>query len=130
VFRAGTTLWQHRSFLGAVLLRSTILVALVALLLPATYESKTELMPPDQQSGAASMLAALMGGGSSTSSLTSSGPSMSSGVMGMASDLLGLKTSGALFIRILSRDAAQDKLINRYDLRREYWISTDIAARK
>lgn len=130
MFRAGTTLWQHRSFLGAVLLRSTILVALVALLLPATYESKTELMPPDQQSGAASMLAALMGGGSSTSSLTSSGPSMSSGVMGMASDLLGLKTSGALFISILSSDAVQDKLINRFDLRREYWVSTYMAARK
>ena len=76
VFRASTILWQHRSFLGAVLLRSALLVALVALLLPATYESKTELMPPDQQSGAAGMLSALMGAGSSTGSLTSSGPGM------------------------------------------------------
>src|SRR6266516_2422190 len=81
VFRAGTTLWQHRSFLGAVLLRSTILVALVALLLPATYESKTELMPPDQQSGAASMLAAFMGGGGSgASALSGGGSGMTSGV--------------------------------------------------
>jgi uncharacterized protein involved in exopolysaccharide biosynthesis len=131
VFRAGTILWQHRSFLGAVLLRSALLVALVALLLPATYESKTELMPPDQQSGAVGMLSALMGAGSSSSSsLTSSGPGMSSGMMGMASDMLGLKTSGALFISILSSDSVQDKLINRFDLRREYWVSTYMAARK
>jgi uncharacterized protein involved in exopolysaccharide biosynthesis len=132
VFHASTTLWAHRNFLGAILLRSALLVALVALLLPATYESKTELMPPDQQSGAASMLAALMGGGggSATSSLASGGPSMSSGVMGMASDLLGLKTSGALFISILSSDAVQDKLIDRFDLRGEYWVSTYAAARK
>jgi hypothetical protein len=132
VFHASTTLWQHRGFLGAVLLRSALLVTLVALLLPATYESKTELMPPDQQSGAASMLAALMGGtGSGASSLTGGGgPTMTSGVMGMASDLLGLKTSGALFISILSSDAVEDKLINRFDLRREYWVSTYMAARK
>jgi uncharacterized protein involved in exopolysaccharide biosynthesis len=50
--------------------------------------------------------------------------------MGMASDLMGLKTSGALFISILSSDAVQDKLINRFDLRREYWVNTYMAARK
>ena len=101
---------QRRAFtLVELLVVIAIIGVLVALLLPATYESKTELMPPDQQSGAASMLAALMGSGSSTSSLASSGPSMSSGVMGMASDLLGLKTSGALFISILSSDAVQER---------------------
>src|SRR5262249_30111013 len=131
VFHASSTLWQHRRFLGAVVVRSAILVSVVALLLPATYQAKTELMPPDQQSGAASMLAALMGNGTSTNSLaTSASSGMSSGVMGMASDLLGLKTSGALFISILSSDAVQDRLINRFDLRREYWVSTYAAARK
>ena len=84
LFRASTTLWAHRRFLGAVLVRSAVLVAVVSLLLPPVYECKTELMPPDQQSGAASMLAALMGsGGSGTGSLTG-GPGMTSGVMGMA----------------------------------------------
>lgn len=131
VFHASSTLWAHRRFLGAVLLRSAILVALVALLVPSTYEAKTELMPPDQQSGAAGMLASLMSGTSNpTSSLASGVPGMSSGMMGMASDLLGMKTSGALFISILSSDSVQDKLINQFDLRREYWVSTYMAARK
>lgn len=131
IFHVSTTLWAHRRFLGAVLLRSAILVALVAFLLPASYEAKTELMPPDQQSGAASMLAALMGGGgSATSALTGSNSSMNSGMMGMASDLLGLKTTGALFISILSSDAVQDRLVNKFDLRGEYWVSTYMSARK
>jgi len=131
VFDASTTLWSHRRFLGAVLLRSSILVALVAFLLPSTYEAKTELMPPDQQSGTASMLTSLMSGtGNATSSLANSVPGMSSGLMGMASDLLGMKTSGALFISILSSDSVQDKLINQFDLRGEYWVSTYMSARK
>ena len=133
VFHASKILWSHRRFLGAILLRSAILVALVAFLLPSTYEAKTELMPPDQQSGAASMLATLMSGtgGGATSALAGSGSGMGSGMMGgIASDLLGLKTSGALFISILSSDAVQDRLINKFDLRREYWVSTYMAARK
>src|SRR5262249_18405927 len=40
------------------------------------------------------------------------------------------KTSGALFISILSSDSVQDKLINQFDLRREYWVSTYMAARQ
>src|SRR5258708_32214533 len=74
-FHAATKLWQRRGFLGAVILRSTLLLAIVAILLPATYESKAELMPPDQQSGAVGMLAALAGGGTGSLGSSASGGS-------------------------------------------------------
>lgn len=131
-FQFARTLWDRRAFLAAVMLRTALLLAVVALLLPATYESKTQLMPPDQASGAASMLTSLMGSGTSSgsSSLSGGGAGMSAGMMGMASDLLGLKTSGALFISVLKSDAVEDNIINRFDLRGEYWVSTYAQARK
>ena len=133
VFNAVRTLWEQRRFLAAVVTRAALLVAVIALLLPTTYESKTELMPPDQQSGAAGMLASLMGSGigsASSSSMSSGSGGMGAGIMNMASDMLGLKTSGALFVSILSSDAVEDDIINRFDLRKEYWVSTYAAARK
>ena len=61
---------------------------LVAFLIPKSYISTTQLMPPDPQStsGMAMMAAmAAKGGG---------------GLAGVAGDLLGLKSSGALFIGV------------------------------
>jgi capsule polysaccharide export protein KpsE/RkpR len=42
----------------------------------------------------------------------------------MLSDMVGMKTSGALFIKMLQSDTVQDDLINRFDLRRVYGIKT------
>jgi uncharacterized protein involved in exopolysaccharide biosynthesis len=49
---------------------------------------------------------------------------------GIGADFLGLKSSGALFINLLSSDSVRDDLINRFDLRHVYWTSTYRAARK
>jgi capsule polysaccharide export protein KpsE/RkpR len=93
-------------------------------------------MPPDQQSGSGlAMLAALAGragGGSS-----SIGPSPGGGALGaggalgnVAGDLLGLKTSGALFIDMLDGPTIQDNMIRRFDLRGVYWDRYWADARK
>src|ERR1041384_6552870 len=82
-------LWGRRRFFpraGAVgLLAST----LIAFMIPKSYTSTAQLMPPDPQStsGMAMMaaMAAKAGGG----------------LAGAAGDLLGLKSSGALFIGVL-----------------------------
>jgi capsule polysaccharide export protein KpsE/RkpR len=65
-------------------------------------------MPPDPQStsGMAMMaaMAAKAGGG----------------LAGVAGDLLGLKSSGALFIGVLRSETSQDRLIQQFDLRKVY----------
>jgi capsule polysaccharide export protein KpsE/RkpR len=101
-------LWGRRRFfvraVGAGLLVST----LVAFLIPKSYTSTTQLMPPDPQSTSnMAMMAALA---------TKAG----GGLAGMAGDLLGLKTSGALFIGVLRSQTSQDRLIEQFDLRKVY----------
>jgi uncharacterized protein involved in exopolysaccharide biosynthesis len=101
-------LWGRRRFffraVGAGLLVST----LVAFSIPKSYTSTTQLMPPDPQStsGMAMMaaMAAKAGGG----------------LAGVAGDLLGLKSSGALFIGVLRSQTSQDRLIQQFDLRKVY----------
>jgi capsule polysaccharide export protein KpsE/RkpR len=125
-FLAAQALWEHKSFLLTVALRAVVAFLALALLLPATYQSKTQLMPPDPQSATATMLAALAGG----SSLGGGAGEGSGGALGMAADMLGLKSSGALFISILKSDAVENDLINRFDLRGVYWVKTYKQARK
>ena len=101
-------LWGRRQFflraVGAGLLAST----LIAFLIPKSYTSTTQLMPPDQQSTSnMAMMAALAS-------------KAGGGLAGMAGDLLGLKSSGALFIGVLRSQTSQDRLIEQFDLRKVY----------
>src|SRR5215472_8942186 len=98
-------LWSERRFLLRAGVSGLVLSVLVALLLPVRYESQTRLMPPDQEGGSGlAMLAALAskGGGSDSSSSSSSDSVLGGGGLGrVATDFLGLKTSGALLVDIL-----------------------------
>ena len=117
-------LWSERRFLLRAGVSGLVLSALVALVLPVRYESQTRLMPPDQGGGSGlAMLAALAskGGGSDSSSSSSSSDGMFAGGIGrMATDVLGLKTSGALLVDILRGPTVQDSLVQRFDLRNRY----------
>ncbi len=110
-------LWEQRRFLLRWMLIGLVVSLLVAFLIPSRYEATTQLMPPENQSGggAAAFLAAAGRGGSGSGS--------GSGLAGLAGDLLGTKNSGALFVGILSSRTVQDRLIEQFDLRREYWDS-------
>ena len=115
-------LWEERAFLMRVTVRGLILATLVAFLLPVRYEAKTRLMPPDDQSGSGlAMLAAFAGRGSSSSGTGGIGSSLGGSMGSMAGDLLGLKSSGALFMDMLEGETVQDGLIRRFDLRKVYW---------
>lgn len=117
-------LWTERRFLRRVTLRGLLIALLIALLLPSRYESSTRLMPPDQQSGSGlAMLAAFAGrgGGSGGSGVMGSLGSALGGSLGnVAGDLLGLKSSGALFIDMIAGPTIQDSLIQKFDLRKVY----------
>lgn len=101
-------LWERRRILAKAALWGLIASTIIAFVIPKRYESTTRLMPPDSQatSGMA-MMAALAGSGSS-------------GLGALAGDLLGMKSSGALFVDILSGRTVQDRIITRFDLRKVY----------
>src|SRR5207253_922695 len=80
---------------------------LLAFLIPARYDSTTQLMPPDNQSSSGMAMALMASQGIG-------------GLGAIAGDLLGLKDSGAIFIGILSSRTIQDRLIDKFDLRKVY----------
>src|SRR5208282_273038 len=110
-------LWEHRPFLLRCAAIGLVAGLIIALLIPVRYTSITRLMPPDQAgSGMASMLSALgkVGGGL--------------GLMG--GDLLGLKTSGDLFVGVLQSRTVQDDVVNKFDLRKVYGTKQYDSARR
>jgi tyrosine-protein kinase Etk/Wzc len=93
--------------------------ALIAILIPVRYQSVTRLMPPDgQSSNGLGLLAAMFGRNGA------------GGVTGLAGDILGLKSSGALFVGIINSQTVRDALINRFQLRKEYHDTKIEDARK
>src|SRR5438105_7406356 len=111
-------LWDRRRFLfraGAIgLLASTF----VAFLIPKSYTSTAQLMPPDQQSSSA---LAMMAGMAAKAG---------GGLGAVAGDLLGIKSSGALFIGVLRSETAQDRLVEKLDLRKVYGSRLIMDARR
>ncbi len=115
-------LWQRRAFLRKTVFVALLLTTLISLLIPKRYESKTRLMPPDQQSGSGlAALAALAGRSAGAGGTGGMSAAIGGSLGGVAGDLLGLKTSGALFVDMLGGDTIQDELIKKFDLRRVYW---------
>ncbi len=112
-------LWGERRFLGKAFLAGLAVGCLVAFLIPARYEASVQLMPPDSQSttGMAMMAALTAKAGNSN-------------LGGLAGDLLGIKSSGALFIGVLGSRTVQDRLVERFQLRKVYSIRLEEDARK
>lgn len=104
-------LWGQRKFLFRFAVVGLLVSTSLAFIIPKRYTSVAHLMPPDQTSGnGMAMLAALAGkAGSSLGSIGSLG-----------SEMLGLKTTGDLFIGILESRTVQDALISKFDLRKIY----------
>jgi capsule polysaccharide export protein KpsE/RkpR len=104
-------LWERRRFLLRAMLSAAVASALVAVLIPNRYHSATRLMPPDSQSAAGlGILAALSGGGAGKTGM--------SGLSALAGDLMGVKSSGALFVGIIGSETVQDRLIEQFNLRK------------
>jgi uncharacterized protein involved in exopolysaccharide biosynthesis len=100
-------LWGQRRFLCRRAAIGLVVSIVVAFVIPVRYTSTTRLMPPDQAgAGMASMLAALgkVGGG----------------LGAVGGELLGLKTSGDLFVGVLRSRTVEDDVINKFDLRKVY----------
>ena len=100
--------WEQRRVLWRAAVVGLVAGVIIALLIPRSYESTTLLMPPDNQAGSSlAMLAAMAG---------TAGSRLGS----VAGDLMGVKSSGALFVSVLQSRTVQDRIIARFDLRKVY----------
>ncbi len=117
--------WDRRGFLLRVLGASLVITTIIAFLIPSKYTSTTRLMPPDQNSGSGLAMLAGLAGKASGSSLTSLG-----GLGELGEGLLGSKTTGDLFVGVLSSRTVQDDLVSKFDLRKRYGYKRWEDARK
>ena len=112
-------LWERRSILIRASVFGLVLAMFVAfVVIPKRYESTARLMPPESQPGSSlPVLAAMAGSGSNS--------------MGaLAGSLLGMKSSGALFVGILQSRTVQDRLVEQFSLQEVYGTSRLESARK
>jgi uncharacterized protein involved in exopolysaccharide biosynthesis len=104
-------LWRERRYLFKCTFWALAIVSAIAFLLPNHYTATTRLMPPDYGGGSnmAMTLPALsdQGGGGV-------------GIMGMASRLLGMNTSGELLIGVIQSQSVQDRVIKKLNLMHVY----------
>ncbi len=111
-------LWESRRFLSRAAVAGLLCGTLLAFLLPKRFDSTTQLMPPDSQSGSGMAMLAAM------SAKTGSGLGAAAG------DLLGVKSTGALFIGILRSRTVEDRLIERFRLKKVYSTRLEEGARR
>lgn len=99
--------WTKRGFLVRTAVIGLLIATTIAFLIPKRFTSTARLMPPDQGPGnGMAMMAALASNAGSLGSL--------------GSELLGLKTTGDLFIGILQSRTVEDDLIQKFNLRTVY----------
>ncbi len=103
-------LWQSRRFLLRATFSAFLASLLIVILTHNRYHAVTRLMPPDTQSTAGLGLLAAMSGKSGIGGFSG----------GIANDLLGVKSSGALFVGIVDSQTVQDRVIHDFDLQRIY----------
>ena len=110
------TLWDQRAFLARVTAMGAAVALVLAFLIPKRFESKTLLMPPEQANvGLASLMA-----------MTRSSDALGA----LAGDMLGMKTSGALFMGILTSRTVEERIVTKFDLRGVYHVKRMEQARK
>ena len=108
-------LWEHRRFLMKAASISLLASIVLAFALPKRYASTTRLMPPESGGNGLAMVSALTGI-----------PVASS----FGASLLGLKSTGDLFVGVLDSETIQNRIIDKFDLRRVYHVGTYEVARK
>ena len=103
-----SVLWAHRGTLGRTAVVAVLLGLVIALLIPNQYESTARIMPPESAGGSTALLAAI------------AGRSEFGGLGGLASSLLGARTSGPLFVDLLRSTTISSDLIDRFQLQQIY----------
>jgi len=103
-------LWSRRLRIALWALAGLVFSIVLAFRI-CKFPATVQLMPPDNSSTGALASLALP-------SIVKT-PGLA-GLAGMAGDLLGMKSTGALFTRVLQSRTVEDALVDRYDLRKHY----------
>ena len=103
-------LWDSRRDLFRAAAIGLAASTLIAFLIPRSYTSTAQLMPPDTQSSSGLAMMAAMA------------TKVAGGLGSVAGDLLGMKSSGALFIGVLRSQTAQDRLVQEFGLQKVYGL--------
>jgi uncharacterized protein involved in exopolysaccharide biosynthesis len=111
-------LWTRRDFALRVVGAGLALSIAVAFIIPKRYSTSARLMPPDSQSASNIMM------------LSGMEQKVGSNLGELAGDLLGFKSSGALFVGMLQSQTIQDRLVQQFDLKRTYKSNLMADARK
>jgi len=111
-------LWGRRRFFFRAVAVSLLASTLLAFMIPKSYTSATQLMPPDPESTSGMAMMAAMA------------EKAGGGLLGVAGNLLGRKSSGALFIGVLRSETSQDRLVQQFDLGKVYGARLVADARK
>jgi len=101
-------LWLQRRRIARWAVLALLLSAPVAWHYPK-YESTAQIMPPDSA-------------GSSLASIMPAALSKSPGLMGLAGDLMGVKSTSAVFTKVLQSRTVLDNLIRRFELLKRYHL--------
>jgi uncharacterized protein involved in exopolysaccharide biosynthesis len=109
-------LWRRRRLLLRSAVGGLLIATALAFLIPNRYQSSTRLMPPDSDSS--SMMATIAALSAKSSPLG-----------GYAGSLLGIKSSGALFVGILRSRTVQQRIVDRFQLKKVYRVRLDQDAR-
>jgi uncharacterized protein involved in exopolysaccharide biosynthesis len=110
--------WDRRRFFFRAAALGLTVSACVVFLIPKSYTSTAQLMPPDPQSTSGMAMMAAMAG------------KAGGGLGVVAGDLLGLKSSGALFIGVLRSQTSEDRLVQQFDLKKIYGQGLVVDARR
>jgi uncharacterized protein involved in exopolysaccharide biosynthesis len=100
--------WDSRRDLFRAATIGLAVSTLIAFLIPRSYTSTAQLMPPDTQSSSGLAMMAAMA------------TKVGGGLGSVAGDLLGMKSTGALFIGVLRSQTAQERLIQEFGLQKAY----------
>jgi uncharacterized protein involved in exopolysaccharide biosynthesis len=111
-------LWDERVLFSRVTAIGFLAATLIAFLIPKRYTTTTRLMPPDTQSASGMMM------------LAGLAQRAGNGLGAVAGDLLGMKSSGALFVGVLQSETVQNRLIEQFDLKKVYGTLYQQEARK
>ena len=101
-------LWDARRDIIRAAAIALVASTLIAFLIPKSYTSTAQLMPPDTQSSSGLAMMAAMAS------------KVGGGLGSVAGDLLGMKSSGALFIGVLRSQTSQERLIQEFRLQKVY----------
>jgi capsule polysaccharide export protein KpsE/RkpR len=112
---------EKRRVLYRTAVWALVVSTIIAFVIPKHYESTATIMPPDSFSstnGSSMMMMAALAGKATP------------GLTAMAGNVLGVKSTGALYVDLLRSRTVEDHIVERFSLQSVYWIRYKQDARK